>query len=161
MEKSIGLQIKKLRNLLNLSQGELAQLLEVTQNSLSLYESDKRIPSLEVAIRISEKTGVSLDWICGLSKELKFEINSPALLLDLLSETILRNNLPLDKTIAYTKLAFDSMKEQWSEIINLYKKDIISYEICLEMLKKVNEEAFGDETYYEIYYTIPFLEELE
>ena len=54
--------IKKLREIKNLSQEKLAEVLDVSVESIKKYEGDRQIP-IKQAIKISQKYGVSLDWI--------------------------------------------------------------------------------------------------
>ena len=60
---SIGKNINKLRTDKNLSQGELAELLDVSRQSVSKWETDAAIPDLEKLIKICDVFGVSLDEI--------------------------------------------------------------------------------------------------
>lgn len=65
MKKQIGEKIRNLRLATKLNQNELAEILNVTQASLSAYETGNKLPSLDVLIRISEHFNVSLDWLCN------------------------------------------------------------------------------------------------
>ena len=61
MKKMIGEKIKKLRIANNLNQKELAEKLNITQASLSTYETGIKLPSLDTLKKISEYFGKSLD----------------------------------------------------------------------------------------------------
>lgn len=58
---SLGETIYRLRTEKNLSQGDLAELLEVSRQSVSKWENDSAVPDLAKIVRMSEVFGVSLD----------------------------------------------------------------------------------------------------
>ena len=65
---TLGSRIKGLREQHRLSQKELAECLNVNSSTLSQYESDKRIPSDDIKIRIANYFNVSTDYLLGNSK---------------------------------------------------------------------------------------------
>ena len=62
---SIGNNIYKLRTAKNLSQGDLADLLDVSRQSVSKWETDAAIPDLDKLIKLCDAFDVSLDEITG------------------------------------------------------------------------------------------------
>ena len=58
---NLGETIYKLRTEKNLSQVELAEMLEVSRQSISKWENNSAVPELEKIVRLSEIFGVSLD----------------------------------------------------------------------------------------------------
>ncbi len=58
---NLGETIYKLRTEKNLSQGDLAELLEVSRQSISKWENNSAVPELEKIVKLSEIFGVSLD----------------------------------------------------------------------------------------------------
>ena len=60
---SIGERIRKRREALNLTQQELAQVLDVTPQHISVIEHDKRVPSFAFLTKLAEKLGVSIDYL--------------------------------------------------------------------------------------------------
>lgn len=62
-------RLKAARYKSNLSQKELAQLIDMTAASLSAYETGVKVPSLQVLVSIAKILNVSLDWLCGLIDE--------------------------------------------------------------------------------------------
>ena len=58
---SLGEKIYKLRNERNLSQGDLADALEVSRQSISKWETDASVPELDKLVKLSEFFAVSLD----------------------------------------------------------------------------------------------------
>ncbi len=60
---SLGERIYKLRTEKNLSQGDLADMLEVSRQSVSKWENNSAVPDLEKIIKLSEIFIVSLDTL--------------------------------------------------------------------------------------------------
>lgn len=60
---SLGERIYKLRTKKNLSQGDLADALEVSRQSISKWETNGSVPELDKLIKLSEIFGVSLDQL--------------------------------------------------------------------------------------------------
>ncbi|MEA5096862.1 hypothetical protein SDC9_54210 [bioreactor metagenome] len=59
--------IRNLRIKNNLSSKELSKILNISESSVSLYESGKRKPSLGLIIKIADYFSVSTDYLLGLS----------------------------------------------------------------------------------------------
>lgn len=64
----IGVKIKEIRTKKNISQIELAKLLNITQPALAVIESDKRTPRIETLSRIA--TALNVDFLSLLPNEL-------------------------------------------------------------------------------------------
>lgn len=58
---SIGQKILELRTANNLSQGDLAEKLDVSRQSVSKWETDSSVPDLEKLMKLCDVFGVSLD----------------------------------------------------------------------------------------------------
>lgn len=65
METSEVIRNLRMRN--NLSSKELSKILNISESSVSLYESGKRKPSLSLIIKIADYFSVSTDYLLGLS----------------------------------------------------------------------------------------------
>lgn len=65
MEK-IGEKIKELRKEMDCTQNALAQVLGVTQDSISLWETGKRIPDTQYVVALARFFEVSTDYLLGL-----------------------------------------------------------------------------------------------
>lgn len=63
--ETIGYILKFLRKEQKLTQKEVAENLGIAQQTYAGYESGKHEPSIEIAIRISDFYGLSLDYITG------------------------------------------------------------------------------------------------
>ncbi len=65
---NIGEKIYKLRTEKNLSQGDLADMLEVSRQSVSKWENDTAVPDLDKLIKLCDVFEISLDEITGREK---------------------------------------------------------------------------------------------
>lgn len=63
--RTLGSRIKGLREQHRLSQKELANILNVNGSTLSQYESDKRVPSDDIKLKIAQYFGVTTDYLLG------------------------------------------------------------------------------------------------
>ena len=66
--KSIGQIIKDERTSKNLSQTELAKLLGLTYDSITLWENDKRLPDTQYIIQLCKIFEISADYLLGLEE---------------------------------------------------------------------------------------------
>ena len=64
-KKIIGKRIFYLRKKFNLSQNDLAKLLNTSHSTISAYENGKTLILTGFAYSIATKFNVSLDWLCG------------------------------------------------------------------------------------------------
>ena len=65
-------KIKELRIDNDLTQASIADLLNITKQQYSLYETGKRKLPIDILKKLSEYYGVSSDYILGLPDNLKF-----------------------------------------------------------------------------------------
>ena len=65
---SIGKRIKDLRLERNLSQTEFAIRIGTTQDSISLWENDKRLPDTIYIINICNEFNISADYLLGVGE---------------------------------------------------------------------------------------------
>lgn len=64
----IGKQLKYLRELKRKSQQEICSILNIEQSTLANYENDKRVPKIDILIKLAEYYNVSVDYLLGLKK---------------------------------------------------------------------------------------------
>lgn len=64
----LGKQLKILRELKKKSQQEVCSALNIEQSTLANYENDKRVPKLDILIKLAEYYNVSVDCLLGLKK---------------------------------------------------------------------------------------------
>ena len=62
---SLGSRIKALREQARLSQKEFAAKLNIANNTLSMYESDMRVPNDKIKSQIADYFGVTVDYLLG------------------------------------------------------------------------------------------------
>ena len=63
-----GLNLKRLREEKGYSQAQLSRKLNVSKSSISKYESNQSMPSVETLTKIALIYGVSLDYLVGIEK---------------------------------------------------------------------------------------------
>ena len=61
--QDIARRITALRTALGHNQSAFAALVGVSQPAMNNYESGLRRPDLDVAVKIHQRTGVTLDWL--------------------------------------------------------------------------------------------------
>lgn len=66
---TIGNIIRELRREIGCTQNQLADILGVTQDSISLWENDKRVPDTQYIIAMAKFFDVTTDYLLGLSEE--------------------------------------------------------------------------------------------
>lgn len=67
---NLGENIYRLRTEKNLSQGDLAEVLEVSRQSVSKWENNSAVPDLEKLIKMAQIFGITIDeLVTGHSKE--------------------------------------------------------------------------------------------
>ena len=67
----VGDLIKKHRVLKELTQKELADLLDVSPSTVGMYEQNRRIPDAEILVKISNIFNVTVDYLLGNSDQKK------------------------------------------------------------------------------------------
>ncbi|MBR2460334.1 MAG: helix-turn-helix transcriptional regulator [Clostridia bacterium] len=78
---SLGENIYALRTSKNLSQGELSDMLDVSRQSVSKWETDAAIPDLDKLMKMCDVFGVTLDELTGRSQtetRREYRIEAPA-----------------------------------------------------------------------------------
>ena len=66
--KEIGKRIRELRLAKNLSQTKLASLINTTQDTISLWELGKSLPSIDYVIELVKLFNVSADYLLGIKE---------------------------------------------------------------------------------------------
>lgn len=79
------------------SQKDFAQELGIPQPTLSAYESGKIKPTIDAIINIADKTGVSIDWLCG--RDQSFRIKSMGDIMSCFLELYESNEIAIKTTI--------------------------------------------------------------
>jgi len=68
-KNSFSEKIKFLRSKYNLTQYELALILNIDRTTISSYEKNKKMPSFDVIINISILFNVAIDYLLGLKND--------------------------------------------------------------------------------------------
>lgn len=71
---TLGENIVRLRTKENLSQSDLADMLDVSRQSVSKWETDASIPELDKLLKLSELFGVTLDELVNGEETSKIEV---------------------------------------------------------------------------------------
>ncbi|HAZ96978.1 helix-turn-helix transcriptional regulator [Treponema sp. UBA6852] len=69
-------QIRELRNIRGISQIQLANKLGVTKQSVSNWENDNILPSIEMLVKIANFFEVSTDYLLGLEKKRTLDVEN-------------------------------------------------------------------------------------
>ena len=123
MVNQFGQNIKKIRTEKKLTQKEFAESIEVTAATISSYEKGDKTPNMDIAVKISDKYNVSLDWLCrGIAKkEPKLKINAPADLIIALNEVSKYGYIYL-KDSTYPEITIAIYSKEIVQIFNNFKK---------------------------------------
>lgn len=70
-----GNRLKTLRLKANMTQDQLAKKLGLTKSVISAYETDLRLPSYDVLIRIAKIYGVSTDFLLGMEHKQEIDLS--------------------------------------------------------------------------------------
>ena len=73
---SLGNNIYRLRTQRNMSQGDLAERLDVSRQSISKWETDGAVPELDKLIKLSNIFGVTLDELVHRGDRKSTRLNS-------------------------------------------------------------------------------------
>ena len=68
-------RLKKLRTDKHLTQAQVAKRVGVTASMVSSYETDIRLPSYDVMIRLADLFGVSVDYLLGREEKRLLDIS--------------------------------------------------------------------------------------
>ena len=68
-------RIRQLRRDKHMTQVQVAQRIGVTASMVSSYETDIRLPSYEVLLRIADMFGVSVDYLLGRQEKRLLDIS--------------------------------------------------------------------------------------
>ncbi len=65
MQKSLGVRLRELRETAGISQAELSFQTKISQQALSLWERDLRVPNILSCIALANYYNISLDELVG------------------------------------------------------------------------------------------------
>lgn len=110
---NIGAKITELRKAKNWSQTDLANNIEVSRVIIGRYERNEAAPSIDIAKKMADAFGVSLDYLVGEGQNASFDKQTLKLIQDIesLEPTIREKLLYLANAVirdAKTKQAYAS-----------------------------------------------------
>ena len=68
---NFGNRLKELRLLDNLTQDELAKIVNTSRSNIANYENNKNMPSKKILVKMCEIFNCSMDFLIGLTSEVK------------------------------------------------------------------------------------------
>lgn len=133
LENTLGHRIKALRLENNITQKNFAKYLNISNSTLSQYESNLRVPNDEIKKEIAKYFNVSMDYLMGLSNiknpystEYKNNIDLSLDILEILA---------LEGEISEDYLKKDIPEEEKNKILNNLKK-------MIDISKIINNKDF-------------------
>ena len=122
--KGFGERIKRLRLRAGYTQLELAQKLNISNTTLSQYESELRVPSDEIKVKIAYLFDVSIDYLLGNSD---FSIKNKNNISDAEVSEMLRRKFVKHGIIKEGEDISDAQLDNYLEklriIVDAFKKD--------------------------------------
>jgi len=146
-----GERLKQLRTKLKLSQRDFADKVGVTASALSSYEKGQKNPSVGVVTNIAAQFHVSLDWLCGISRESDFFIPDEYVYFDLpsallgLYRLIEEGFLKIREEDEIHKGLYDS---EWVQTLDLCNGDLSEFLTSIMRISELHDNgALGDTSY--------------
>lgn len=68
-QKNVNTKIKSLRKKIDLTQKQLANILNVAPSTIGMYEQGRRTPNLDTLIKMSSIFNTSIDMLLGLEEK--------------------------------------------------------------------------------------------
>lgn len=116
--KLIGKQLEYLRTTSHMTQRDICDILGVSPQTYSGYESGKHEPSIETLIRLSYFYGVSLDNLCCKQDFENPEDNADTNIELIGNSNVLELKEAMDKFKAETELKMQEMQKQLEQLNN-------------------------------------------
>lgn len=103
------MKLKELRKQNNLSQAEIAKILNTSQQNYNRYENGKIEPDLKTLYKLADFFNVSLDYLCDRQYNNKIGY-IPDDKVDIIKQLLLLNSSNLAKTQAYIQSKLEDQK---------------------------------------------------
>ena len=103
------MKLKELRKQNNLSQAEIAKILNTSQQNYNRYENGKIEPDLKTLYKLADFFNVSLDYLCDRQYNNKIGY-IPDNKVDVIKQLLLLNSSNLAKTQAYIQAKLEYQK---------------------------------------------------
>lgn len=75
MKYELAENIRKLRIQKHLTQTELGKRLGITCSTIAAYETQNRVPSISVLIKLSAEFNVSIEYLLGVNKNTTIDVS--------------------------------------------------------------------------------------
>jgi len=136
----LHLNIKHLRNAKNITQAQFADMLNISRKNISNYEQERAKPPIELAIKMSQILGVSLEDMVEKdfsNKSLSYETS--------ILKSDLKSDLTSDLNIKESKASYnkiDALEELQVYVSDLTKKahaileSAVRLELAIEKMQK-------------------------
>lgn len=108
--KDLGKKIADIRNREQFLQGEFAEIMGVSKNTLSYYERGINKPDAEFLYKLSNKFNISLDWlITGKTKLSDNDLNTQALsdVIEIVENALENTKVSPDKKAQLITVCYD------------------------------------------------------
>ena len=150
-------RLKGRRVRIGLTQRDFAQKAKIAPGTLSAYERGHKTPTVEVALRIADGLGVSLEWLCGRrDADAKTTASTYGELIHSL-DRIVRSGLPVrlavdeeEATLTLRDETLSQLFARWAPIIELLHGGTIDAEMYEPWLEKqiaeIAEQPIGRAT---------------
>ena len=158
-----GKRLRSLRENLGMTQMQFSEHIGIRQQTLSGYENGRMKPPLDVAVEISERYDVSLDWLWELSDR-KSQSSDFCSYADILEISIYNNGRyeSGNKVIDIGDSIIQKFLYEWSELLGLYHNGTISrhlYELWIrDKLLEYDVPLHDQEAFHE-FLDLKFIEE--
>ena len=144
-------RLQELRKKKGLTQKKMAEILGINPATFSAYESGKSNPSIYVMMDLSEKFGVSLDWLCG-NPEKTIKIETRADMINALFQISLKADVCVVDVMKSSELLhgisirdcnMQSFIEEWGKMLDLFYNGTIDFDLyklwILSQMKKPDD----------------------
>ncbi len=139
MLNRFGERIREVREKLGLTQEEFADQLGIARASLALYESEKRMPKVDILARLVEVTGVSPDFFLGRIEAMEHNSHEIKELLGLTDASLIAiadaNAYAINHVLAHP--AFHALLEY----ISVFVSPVITPEVTPSVLESARVRA--------------------
>lgn len=145
MKETFGARFQRLRKQKNLTQDQIAEMVNVSSQAVSKWENDINMPDISLLLRLSEILGVSTDTLLGKEETGVIMVSDPKEKKDIMKmmfrvrvHTVDGDRVNVQLPMALIKMAVDSgmampqvsgkvdlAQFDWNQIISLVEQGVI------------------------------------
>jgi len=138
--EKFGINMKRTREALKMSQKELAEKVNVTPTTISSYEKQTKFPTLENAVAIANTLNTSIDTLCGGTtlkcKTYNDVIQYLLIVIDTLNGKIINFNTVEDKYILLKNHTIQKFLNDSYKVRELYLSGTIDEDLYIAWKEK-------------------------